>query len=266
MSSEQIRPDLGKSDQLVFVHIPKTAGTTLRTILEAHFRPEETYQPYHTAELERVRPGELDAYRFVRGHLFYDVLRRLLTGTPTCITFLRDPIERTLSAYGHVKNHFDPREHVWTDGMDLEEYVYSLPAQCDTNIQTRMLGAVLDCTDGVAWPEALRREMDEAVLGMHVRAADAMRVLDEIAFFGVAERFDDSLALLAHMLGLRVPQTSIRRNVALRRQARDLAPRHVLDRLVELNQEDIELYSYAARTFETRFSQMTRSAFTFVSA
>ena len=64
---------------LIFLHIPKTAGTTLNRIIEWQYSPFEifTMDPYRiraTPErLKRLPEGRRRRLRVVRGHMFYGV-------------------------------------------------------------------------------------------------------------------------------------------------------------------------------------------------
>ncbi len=91
-------------EALIFLHIPKTAGTTLNRIIERQYSPFAifTMDPYRiraTAErLKRLPEGRRRRLRVVRGHLFYGIHEFLPQGA-TYITMLHEPLARTLSAY-----------------------------------------------------------------------------------------------------------------------------------------------------------------------
>ena len=57
---------------LFFLHMPRTGGTTLNTVLKANFAPEEILSIYQREDYERCRelePAQLDGIRLVIGHL-----------------------------------------------------------------------------------------------------------------------------------------------------------------------------------------------------
>ena len=91
-----------------FFHIPKTAGTSLNNVLSAVFAENEICPPGLWHELLRYDPKELTKYKLFRGH-FYAYLNVVVDLPLRGFVFLRDPIERALSHYGHVvrePNHY----------------------------------------------------------------------------------------------------------------------------------------------------------------
>ena len=82
-----------------FLHIPKTAGSALTSLLESKFEPDER-APY-VGQMEEL---ERDGYRLICGHRDYDDAR-MLTGDVRVITFLRDPLERVLSLYNFWRSY-----------------------------------------------------------------------------------------------------------------------------------------------------------------
>ncbi|WP_198373668.1 sulfotransferase family protein [Roseomonas rosulenta] len=93
----------GAGRRLVFLHLPKTGGTTLHHHFSAFFRPEEIC-PSTGPDLHLIPPERLAAYRYFAGHFVYDQLR-LITGPLFTVTVLRPPVERLLSAYYFLRRH-----------------------------------------------------------------------------------------------------------------------------------------------------------------
>lgn len=87
---------------LFFVHIPKTAGTSLVTALQAHFLPGRTCPREYTEALSRLDPMELrQKYDFIPAHAGMDVAEPIATDL---ITVLRDPTDRVLSLYNYWRS------------------------------------------------------------------------------------------------------------------------------------------------------------------
>jgi hypothetical protein len=90
---------------LVFLHLPKTGGTSLRLHFAAHFTPEEICPERHS-NLRAYSVDELRQWRFFSGHFDADEIRRIPRPL-FVVTVLRDPIERLLSHYYYWKRHTD---------------------------------------------------------------------------------------------------------------------------------------------------------------
>lgn len=89
--------------KLVFLHLPRTGGTTLHHHLAAHFTPDEIC-PKRFSPLDQYTPTQLEKWRFFSGHFNADEIR-LIPGRLFIVAILRDPIERLLSNYYFWKRH-----------------------------------------------------------------------------------------------------------------------------------------------------------------
>src|SRR5207245_9220276 len=91
-------------EALIFLHIPKTAGTTLNRIIEWQYGPFAifTMDPYRiraTPErLKRLPERRRRRLQVVRGHMFYGLHESLPQGA-SYFTMLGDPVARALSTY-----------------------------------------------------------------------------------------------------------------------------------------------------------------------
>jgi hypothetical protein len=89
--------------RLVFLHLPKTGGTTLHHHFSAHFTPDEIC-PLRIPGLERYSVTELAQWRYFSGHYNAEEIKRI-PGPLFVVTVLRNPIERLLSHYYFWKRH-----------------------------------------------------------------------------------------------------------------------------------------------------------------
>ena len=82
--------------RLVFLHVPKTAGTTVTKVLASQFSKDDIAPVANAQELAQLDDEQLLQYRFFAGH--FDPGRfRALPGESQFITVLRDPWQRVLS-------------------------------------------------------------------------------------------------------------------------------------------------------------------------
>src|SRR5947208_10260939 len=140
-------------EALIFLHIPKTAGTTLNRILERQYSPLAifTMDPYRiraTAErLKRLPERRRRRLRVVRGHLFYGIHESLPQGA-TYITLLREPVARFLSSYYFIlRRPLHPlHRKLKRERLGVEDYLRLIPHR--HNLQCRLIAGVEDTVTG----------------------------------------------------------------------------------------------------------------------
>lgn len=96
-------------ETLFFLHLPRTAGTTLNAVLHDNFAPETVLSVYAKEDYERCRMLEADVLeriRLIEGHLMPESFdppslygRRL-----RMFTLLREPLSRLVSEYVFQKS------------------------------------------------------------------------------------------------------------------------------------------------------------------
>jgi len=94
---------------LLFMHIPKTAGTSMRLLLEQFFTKKQRVYLYGgeppgiTLEAFRDLPtDEKEHVRLVYGHFRFGV-HEWLPQKARYVTMLRDPVDRVVSLYYFYK-------------------------------------------------------------------------------------------------------------------------------------------------------------------
>jgi hypothetical protein len=85
------------------------------------------------------------------------------------------------------------------------------------------------------------------------------RISDEFLFFGLMERFDESLHLLTYTLGWRPIQNYRKKMVAPKPNRLEDIPAETIEAIRDRNQLDIELYNYAADLFKKRYQTMIQN-------
>src|ERR1700724_2464607 len=94
-----------QAEALIFLHIPKTGGSTLYKILERHFSPAETVtlDTPGVARFKTLPAAKRGRYRLIQGHMHFG-LHRFIPRASTYVTFLRQPVERVLSFYYYARS------------------------------------------------------------------------------------------------------------------------------------------------------------------
>jgi hypothetical protein len=243
---------------LVFVHIPKTGGTTVRTILESNEPGERTRALSNVFKggggldpelIERLRDGhgpDLKATRVVRGHFPLGVRTYLPMNVARgrellCFTFLREPVDRSLAHYFQIREKRESSSGPAKFARSLFPPEPSLDDMLEAgfihdNLQTRMLSGL---------PEPFGEVTEE----MLERAKQNLS--DGLVFFGLTERFDESLVLAKQRLGLSSILYESDDRVNTTRPRGEEVPEELVEAAERCNRFDIQLYRHARELFES---------------
>ena len=230
---------------LVFEHIPKTAGSTMRGILRRLYGGKHvfvaTHAGRHPERIEALRQRLEDPENEVKAvvaHTGFGFHERLPEGYRfRHYTFLRDPIERVISHY-----HYQIQREKLDPSTSLETFVREdLGRSC--NVQTAFLGGleVQRYLDGITLSPEL---YTEALLE---KAKANLRRLDT---FGLTECFDESLLRLGKVFGWKTTRLFyVRRRVGRRPQTPNYPP-SALKLIRQYNELGLELYRYGQALYD----------------
>ncbi|MBK7667413.1 MAG: sulfotransferase family 2 domain-containing protein [Sphingobacteriaceae bacterium] len=173
--------------QFLFVHIPKTAGTSFALILAKRFKGLRKLQFYSPKERERypkVEASEKENYDLIYGHIPFIGNQGLKRGMEY-FTFFRTPRERLLSQYKHIKgdgNHII-KSKVNVDEYSLKDFLKQGIVKNFDNLMTRYLSGNIN-------KDYLKINNED--LELAIKNFDA-----NFNIFGLTEKFDESLVLLS---------------------------------------------------------------------
>lgn len=230
---------------LVFIHIPKTAGATVRRVLEREYGSALSTCYEHrlrswTKTMQMTGKKRVKVHA-VGGHMpygFHEVDPRF----STYMTMLRHPVDRLVSHYCYVRERRESNLHneVVTRGLTLEDYVTKVSTRHLINDgQTRLLGQRhFSDRPSPATPVTLHRALDRL----------------ERMVVGLVERFDESLLLMAETFGWRTPYYTVANKTKERPELTSL-PEAAVTTICEANALDLVLYDRVRE----RFDQLLRA-------
>jgi hypothetical protein len=235
-----------ESIPLIFVHVPKTAGSTLRAIIGTQYGWQRVLEldgsvEQGLADLRRQRPSERAQIRAYVGHAPFG-LHQVLSARCSYVTMLRDPVERLISHHAFVVRtpSLALHQEVVANGWTVEEYVENCrQADYINNAQTRMLGGGLE-----SWEPPTRSTLEAA-----------KRNLDRFVVAGVVERFDESVLAMRRAFGWDWP-VYIRGRVSSNRPPAGSLGHAARARIQVRNELDTELWRYATQRFDTRIARI----------
>lgn len=231
---------MGTDRTLVFLHIPKTGGISLRELfLRASGGPSfRIIHPIDDLERLRAKPEEFRAQvRLVEGHLYYGV-HELLPNPCLYATMLRDPVERVLSYYSFVREYRGHHLYAQVAGMSLGECLRARLTIETDNFMVRALTSIRNVH--VEYGRVTRAMLDEAAANLETFAA-----------VGLTERFDESVAMFARVVGWGEVRAR-RLNATKQRVRREELSEEDLALVREHNALDIELYGRAGEMVMAR--------------
>ena len=212
------------NNTLFFIHIPKTAGTSLRKGAEQFFGTERIYYDYSLNSKETSESVSLLAYREPDLFHLYKKLREnnikmvgghvnaskyiTLAGIINSFTFIRDPIKRLTSDYLHFVRHYN------FDGSFQDFY---------------------------RRPHFINRQA-KILHGIPIRA---------LGFIGITEHYSDSLRQLNQYYGIEIPDLEINMAGTTDLYLEDIDEQQ-RDEILDLNKEDISLYRHSLALFADR--------------
>lgn len=242
---------------MIFLHIVKTAGTTLRSLLLPKFPGLANYylntalNPQCIEEFKQLSRIRKDSLGYVHAHMVPFGIHKYLSQA-TYITILRNPVDRVISEYYFICRNPDHPAHSVVKELRFADYVTSsvLTAQVQ-NTQTRIISGIGGTYQILGYEKPLT--------SLDLKRAKA-NIKKHYLLVGLFERFDETMVLLKRALGWRMRDIFYRRqNVGNNRPAVDKVAGHIINDIERYNQLDFELYEYAKQLFEKRIAEQDSS-------
>ncbi|WP_009634488.1 sulfotransferase family 2 domain-containing protein [Synechocystis sp. PCC 7509] len=236
---------------LIFLHLPKTAGSTLNNIISRQYNSKNIYNLYGNADqileltenFKHLSEKQHQNIKVIKGHICYG-FHELLVRPATYVTLLREPVDRAISLYYYIRRHPAHRHYelITSKNMSLDDYIYSGVATQLDNGQTRMIAGV----------DANKVEFGKCSVAMLEKAKKNINT--HFSFVGTTSKFDESLMLLKNYFSWSLPLYQ-KQNVTKNRPETSDILNSTLNVIKDLNKLDIELYKYAETKIEQQIEQ-----------
>lgn len=238
-------------DRIIFLHIPKTAGTSIRSAFERVLDDDQILSLYPATEWAHDPddlagiPLEVRARsRLVIGHVKFGIAEHF-PGRSVYATVLRDPVDRVLSSYylheRAIENdgpRNDLQRAIAAGEIDLRAFAEN-PG--NRNVQTRFVAGL-----GVTGRRALEQALENL-------ASDFLAA-------GTTDRSDRFVdALVTAAAWGRTPRVK-RLNANKQRPATHEEPAELLQHIAGLNELDAELLSHVKALTKNGKSPILKSA------
>jgi hypothetical protein len=242
-------------NQFVFVHIPKTAGVSVRALLTEAFGGEAVSPSFSAKPVDPKDAHRLMDHEVISGHISWSDVEKYFPER-RCVTFLRNPFDRCLSIYGFFRQLTDrpliPLARI--RGINSPDEAISLARQLPPedffasghphvlqNIENRMV-----------WQLGHHAAYEErAKLAPAAVLERAISNLRTFAFVGLFERLAEDTSRMLAVMGKPGHGSLVVANKTispLRPAEMSARARAVVEHLTEL---DVQLYE-AARAFDGR--------------
>lgn len=222
------RSDAFGEQTMIFLHLPKTAGTTFREVLQRHPTLKvRLVEGGHPEILEKIKEKPVFVKTLARqndvimGHLIFDPRPfNALAGKVFFVSLLREPIDRAISHYKHVRRTPEHALHQELKPLSFDQ--------------------------AFARHERFRMQ----VTNNQVRSLCRLQSLEDFDritmqhrfILGRQDRFDDFLAYLERTFAITLPRLAPA-NVAPRDDPDPQISPETMQELVAVNQMDLALFA-----------------------
>jgi len=230
-------------DLYIFYHVPKCGGTTVSRVIDRIYDPSVLYAvnpstQHFEASLRSLRqmdPGSISKLRMIRGHQTYG-LDKIFERPCKCITILREPARRFISAYFQEMREPDSHFGRWLreSGVTLKQLAEADDRELGRDYLVRSFAVVPEAahaTNGAAFLELAKNNLSR-----------------DFIVVGITERMDEAVMLISELLHWKI--WGYRSHNVSGRYSIDEVDTEVLTVFRQRNPNDVAFYEFAVSLFE----------------
>ena len=227
-----------------FIHILKTAGSTMMSIIWRQYRNEDIFHVRQRdfSDFRALPASQRNRFVLVGGHMCYGV-HKYVTNPGRYFTILRDPYKRIHSYYYYMRSRPESEWYQMTNSMDLAQFVEKSGNPELNNGQLRRLYGVEGFEIGFG--ECSKEMLDEV----------KSRIADRFSIIGLTERFYETIVLMSETNSWKL-LPFFYKNVTQDKPNYQTLNTSSKEMILKYNQLDIQLYEFAER----RLADMIRTS------
>ena len=224
------------NDKNIFIHIPKTGGTTINTAMNnTSWQTEVGFNYRHILADKTSNSGDIFDANNIEKYKGYSIFM-----------MLRDPIDRMISEYYFIKERKEFTDLIKSRPKDFKAYIKSKQTQ----------NYVVNFLKG-------RRMYD-----LHsAKDKDLAEILDAVQnlpiHMGIFENFSESLTYFSKNTGIKWKKNIEVKRMTFKRPKPDEITNEIRDLIIENNQLDIQLYNYALKKFNELNPELIKTNISF---
>ena len=252
---------------LIFLHLPKTGGSSLREFLKAKCGHENYYQTYWSKatglgdrgqvnQFIALPQEERDRFDLIMGHFSYG-LHRFLSRPCVYVTLLRNPLERFCSFYLQLLRHHPDFHELAARNYSIEEHLQDGEAGRG-RFQSRAQGQFADMIftpcggegdSALEWTGLSNMRKDTQAL--------KSRLSNSFMLVGLSERLDDFVFMLCRMMGWPPGVLGHKNRNPSRLSVEQMLSPEQVDRANKLLSIDWALYRHAEEIFQRKWEGLS---------
>ena len=224
-------------NKVIFIHIPKTGGTTINSAMNnSYWQTEVGFNYRHILSDKKSNSGDIfDPYE---NEKYKDYI---------IFTILRHPVDRITSEYHFIRERKEFTNLLKKHPKDFESYI--------KNTQTN--NGVISFLKG--------RRMYTSHKANEVDLEDIIDSINNIPIHvGIFEHFNDSLSYFSSIAGIKWKKSIDVKRMTLKRPQLNEIPNELIELINEKNSLDLELYNYCLSKFKEKTIGLNKKNITFI--